>query len=154
MKRMFLFAAALLGCTTAFAQTMKETGNVAKEYYCSVTHLSEYKLPGIKPEKRNKFSGMKKATSAPVEKAKRLIKDSLSAERDFIENAGKRRGSKQKNERRTTRKDTRNARPERDKQMSYFPTEYNPKSRHGSTSVVKKKKGVTVHYLDRDPLED
>lgn len=155
---------------TAFAETMKQTGNVAKEYYCSFTHLSEFKLPGIKPRNHDKFSSMKSGKNAPVEIAKKLVKSSLEKERDFIENAGKRRENQQKhNDKSTTRKGRQSTvrdrrennaykssrtTPERERPRSYFPTEYNPRSRHGATSVVKKKKGSVVHYLDRDPLED
>ena len=139
---------------SAFAETMKQTGNVAKEYYCSFTHLSEYKLPGIKPEKRTKFSGMKSAQSVPVEKAKKLVKAILEKERDFIENAGKYRGSKAQRNTRDKRNERSFSRTEKERPRSYFPTEYNPRSRHGKDTVVRKKKGSTVHYLDRDPLDD
>ena len=139
---------------SAFAETMKQTGNVAKEYYCSFTHLSEFKLPGIRPEKRDKFAAMKKGASAPVEKAKRLVKTSLEKERDFIENAGKYRDSGKNHRRRNDNKNVRVKTEQRDRPRGYFPTEYNPRSRHGKDTIIKKKKGTTVHYLDRDPLED
>ena len=140
---------------SAFAETMRQTGNVAKEYYCSFTHLSEFKLPGLKPEKRTKFSGMKKRETQPVEKAKKMVKAGLDKERDFIENAGKYRDFKKsaaKNKDRKRPTDNRPRQPERPK--SYFPTEYNPKSRHGTEKIIRKRKGTSVHYLDRDPLED